>query len=389
MKIIADALVNAKFPLVITSYVGRNIMAAGDLSSLATLLSIGIFTSCPSAVNFTYDDPAYLGSSFGGKNDLLDEADVILIVDADVPWIDIYNNNPKPSTKVFVIDSDPLKQGMQWFHVDADMICKAESETALHQLLMAMQTEPYDSRFADEKFLEQLAERKENLSERHDAWIKSLVALENSVKPPSMATAPFVLRILRTVTREMTPSLGKKILWINEGISHYPTIFDHIRPDRLESMICSGATSLGYSLGAAVGASLGGRAVDKQYELIVVIVGDGSFLFGVPSAAYWMARRYNTPYLTIVLNNGGWASPKNSMLGIYPEGKGSQAAGSRLSVGFGPDSPDYSQIAAAAGGAWGRRVENSEEVEITIRDAIQAVLYDNRCAVVDCVLESI
>ena len=29
-------------------------------------------------------------------------------------------------------------------------------------------------------------------------------------------------------------------------------------------------------------------------ELIVLLVGDGSYVFGVPSAAYWMARRYDT-----------------------------------------------------------------------------------------------
>jgi len=127
----------------------------------------------------------------------------------------------------------------------------------------------------------------------------------------------------------------------------------------------------------------------KNYELIVVIVGDGSFIFGVPSAAYWMARRYNTPYLTIVLNNGGWAAPRQSMLGIYPQGHGSKAAGSKLGVGFGPDSPDYSQIAAAAGGAWGRRVERSEEVKDIVEEAIKVVLNEKRCAVVDCVLESI
>jgi thiamine pyrophosphate-dependent acetolactate synthase large subunit-like protein len=37
----------------------------------------------------------------------------------------------------------------------------------------------------------------------------------------------------------------------------------------------------------------------------VQIVGDGSFLFSVPGSVYWIARRYNIPILTIVLNNRG------------------------------------------------------------------------------------
>jgi hypothetical protein len=70
------------------------------------------------------------------------------------------------------------------------------------------------------------------------------------------------------------------------------------------------------------------------YELIVAIVGDGSFLFGVPSSAFWMARRYNTPFLTIIINNGGWKAPKLSLLGVYPSGMGSRVGGGRLSTGF-------------------------------------------------------
>ena len=66
-------------------------------------------------------------------------------------------------------------------------------------------------------------------------------------------------------------------------------------PDFSRYMITSGGSSLGWALGAAVGASIAGRAADgglPLHELIVAIVGDGSFMFGVPSSAYWMARKY-------------------------------------------------------------------------------------------------
>ena len=50
--------------------------------------------------------------------------------------------------------------------------------------------------------------------------------------------------------------------------------------------------------------------------------------------------------------------PKASMLGVYPNSYGSTATADQLSVGFGPECPDYAQIAVAASGgwAWGRRV---------------------------------
>ncbi len=63
----------------------------------------------------------------------------------------------------------------------------------------------------------------------------------------------------------------------------------------MAALISSGASSLGWGTGDAIGATLAGKADPSQArDLTTLIVGDGSFIFGVPSAAYWMARRYDT-----------------------------------------------------------------------------------------------
>lgn len=88
------------------------------------------------------------------------------------------------------------------------------------------------------------------------------------------------------------------------------------------------------------------------------------------------------------------------MLAVHPTGHGSQAVGDQLTVGFGPDCPDYSQIAVAAsnGWVWGRKIsvdlateeKSAEELlQETIAEAVRIVVEDRRCAVVDCVLENI
>lgn len=61
----------------------------------------------------------------------------------------------------------------------------------------------------------------------------------------------------------------------------------------------------------------------------------------------------------------------------------------QLTVGFGPDMPDYAQVAVAAGGAWGRRVEKADDLSTVLREAVRVVLEEKRCAVVDCVIPSI
>ncbi|KAG6898806.1 hypothetical protein C0993_004027 [Termitomyces sp. T159_Od127] len=92
------------------------------------------------------------------------------------------------------------------------------------------------------------------------------------------------------------------------------------------------------------------------------------------------------------------ASPRLSMLGVHPGGHGSKATGEKLTVGFGPDCPDYSQIAvaASAGWAWGKSVgapggvdSGKEGLNRVIEQAVKIVLEEHRCAVVDCIIQSI
>ncbi|KAL4249372.1 Pyruvate decarboxylase [Abortiporus biennis] len=384
VQTIVDSLVTAKFPLIIAANSGRNPATVATLSELSNLLSIAIYNSCPSSVCIPYSHPHFLGTSFGGKTTLLEEADVLLIIDTDVPWVDICDNAPKPGSKVFMIDPDPLKQGYSWSHIDADIICRADSQVALNQLLNA--AKKISSSF-DQNLIEK---RSVDLKTRHDLYIEELVSVEDfSALLNGASTTSQVVGIARKAVEEFTPSHGRQTLWLNEGITNYEVVFDHVRPELPGSMICSGGTSLGWALGAAVGARLGARAFGHDTDLIVAIVGDGTFIFGVPSAAYWISRKYDTPYLTIVLNNGGWKAPKNSMLGVYPTGLGSKASGERLTTGFGPDAPDYGQIAAAAGGAWARRVEGLENIKKAIEEGIKVVLEEKRSAVVDCIVESI
>ena len=77
------------------------------------------------------------------------------------------------------------------------------------------------------------------------------------------------------------------------------------------------------------------------------------------------------------------------MRGVYPEGAGSTLSGEQLTVGFGEEGPDYGGIAAAAGGAWSKKVRRGGELRGTFEEAIQVVLEQQRCAVVECVVPSI
>ena len=136
-------------------------------------------------------------------------------------------------------------------------------------------------------------------------------------------------------------------------------------------MFASGGGSLGWTGGAAIGVKL--AAPDKT---IVALTGDGSYMFSQPSTVHWMARRYRTPFLQVVYNNRGWKAPNSRRSPSIPTA--SPAAPADLDLSFDPP-PDYSGIAAAAGGAFARIVKRAEDVEAAIADGLRAVIEESRC----------
>jgi acetolactate synthase-1/2/3 large subunit len=85
-----------------------------------------------------------------------------------------------------------------------------------------------------------------------------------------------------------------------------------------------------------------------------------------------MAKRYDTPFLTVVLNNKGWRAPKGSTLALYPEGWASKATADGIHCSIDPP-PDYVGIAVAAGGAVGWKVEMVEELVPALDKGLEAV----------------
>ena len=100
----------------------------------------------------------------------------------------------------------------------------------------------------------------------------------------------------------------------------------------------------------------------------------------MPSSVHWMARRYGTPFLTVVYNNGGWKSPKLSTLAVHPDGFASRA--DNLDMSFHPQA-DYAGIAAAAGGAHAEIVSDVNELEAALDRCFHAVTVEGRAAVLD------
>jgi len=310
---ISSALLSARAPLIITSFLGRNPRSVAALTSLSLLLAIPVYVTCPNAVNIPFSHPYYAGVSFlapSTHTPHLSTADVILVIDCDLPWIPA-NDRPQDSARVFIVDGgNPLKNNVGSWHVDAELVCSADSELALSQIVETVRHVDEQGGMVGKAVLgsQVLRDRGQALAKEHEEMARKMENAENAYPPTQVdaasaipmasITVPNVLGVLRRAIQELTPSKGLETLVLNEGISNHPMVWAHMQPEVPGSMFTSGGSSLGWALGAAVGAHIGGEVVGaehgKGYDLIATIVGDGSFLFGVPSSAYWMARRYST-----------------------------------------------------------------------------------------------
>jgi acetolactate synthase-1/2/3 large subunit len=359
---ISDELVKARRPLIITSYLGRNLAAVEELTRLCRRAAIGLLESVPTHVNLPHDDPMYQGSQANEprQNPVLADADVILLLDTDVPWIPTVNR-PKPEARIYQIDVDPLKEQMPLWHVPVKWAFRADTATALRQMNEYLATKHIDASTVEE--------RRAHYAQLHDSLCREIVARE---QPVSDVITP---EHLTAAVRELS---DPQTIFLNEGITSFKVITDHLRLTQPATLFTCGGGSLGWSGGAAIGMKL--ACPDRT---VVGLIGDGSYFFSQPSAVHWMARRYKTPFLQVIYNNGGWRAPKVSMLAIHPDSHASKAAD--IGVSFDPP-PDYAGIAAAAGGAFARCVRDPQELIPALEAGFKAVREERRCAVIDVYL---
>ena len=284
---IAKILAEAKEPLLITGYSGRDHAVVGELVKLAEAIKgLRVLDTGGSDMSFPSDHRASVGLKYG-VDDSVKTADVILVVDCDVPYIPALCK-PKESTRIFHLDSDPLKQQMPVFYFPVEARYKTDAYTAVKQL-----NEHISSNETLSKTLETYSDRWEKLKEMHSERLGSIQAL---AQPSDDGT--YNISYLTAAIRKAVP---EDTVFAIEAVTCTVFVADQIQARIPGTWINCGGGGLGWSGGGALGIKL---AVGEK-RFVCHIVGDGTFLFSVPGSVYWISQRYKLPVLTVVLNNRG------------------------------------------------------------------------------------
>ena len=168
---------------------------------------------------------------------------------------------------------------------------------------------------------------------------------------------------------------------MNEGMSGAHSWLMQTDRKTPGTVFTSGGSSLGWGLGAAVGAKLANPDRD-----VIVLEGDGSFVFSRPTSAFWAAEKYNTPFLTVIYNNSRHQATVNSWNKHIPDNVAKQTD-YYPGVDIDP-SPDYAVLVQACRG-YGETVTDPAEVLPALRRGLervragQAAVLDMRIQVLD------
>ena len=262
-----------------------------DLAS--TVKGLRVLDTAGSEMCFPADHPAWLGVRYGVEESIK-EADVIILLDVDVPWIPT-QCKPNASAKIIHIDVDPLKQKMPVFYVNALARYQVDAETAITQI-----TSHIKSSLHDQINTEAFATRWSNLQASHKRRLETIASTAQAASDGTFGCSYLISQVRKACPPDT--------IWAIEAVTNTFFVADQIQATIPGSWINCGGGGLGWSGGGALGIKL---ATDTQHggtnkgKFVCQIVGDGTYLFSVPGSVYWIAQRYNIPVLVIVLNNQG------------------------------------------------------------------------------------
>lgn len=356
---LARILASAEYPLLITSAVGANVETVSELASLSFDFGIGVAESMAHYVNVPSTHALHLGHDTSVP---LVKADVVLVLESDVPWIPA-RGGPRVDAFVAHVGVEPLfsRLPVRSFRSDLTLTSKAGP-------FLAALREALDRHGANER----AEARRERLRADSAEWRKSTEAQQViDAETGGAITKLFLSRCLD----EVRPADS---IVVNE----YSLRFEHMNfTEPGTYFLNSTAGGLGWGFPAALGAQ---QAAARK--MVIVVQGDGAYMFSNPTACHQAARMHDLPVLVLVYNNSHYLAVENATLAVYPDGATREYVRRH---GKGPLSaldptPDFEMYAQASGG-YGERVTQREQLVPALRRAMYAVQTEGRHALLNVV----
>ncbi|WP_144901063.1 thiamine pyrophosphate-requiring protein [Halobellus captivus] len=344
----------AERPAVITSDLGRS--PAGErvdaLVSFAEAAGAGVVEQTPTTLCFPRDHEQHLGYD---PTVALERADLVVLADADVPWIPGPETSESDAT-VVQIDPNPTKPAYPRWPFAIDETVQADAAATLEAVEARLHTDADSSR----------------------AFWRDIAAERRADAADRLAADTREGRLTPTVLSNAVESIvdGETVV-VEDAVTSRPAIMSQIELSTPGSYFWKGGAGLGWAGGAAVGAKLA-----NPDNRVIALVGDGSYLFANPSACALLAAEYDAPTLTVVYDNQGWNAVEGATTAQYPDGAAAEESVPESHFGT---TMDLSAPASVVD-AHTRVVHDPDELPAALEEAAAAV-DAGRPAVLDVKVE--
>ena len=340
---IAERLARARHPVVVVAGSGRNPRSVAALVELCELLGIAVVDSVQKAyLCFPFRHPLYQAQS------TLAEADVVLVLEADVPWIP-NRNAPGADAYVAAIGQDPIKLRIPSYEFTADMRIAADPLLAIRAIAAAARS------LLTAADRERIAARTKNLAQATKARID---ALEREATSRAGRTPIDPL----WVSHQVGKLLDERSLVLDDTLPGN-RVRDYMPCAAGGSYFANPGSSGGWAPGAALGAKLAAPERD-----VIALTGDGFYMFGTPAPAIWAAAHHNAPFMVVVYTNRSYTTGTSRVLDSY--GAESHAAKAGFEGGYFDPPIDFAKEAEAAG-AYGETVRDPSEVAPALKRGLE------------------
>src|SRR5262249_21105695 len=274
---VAALLCKAENPVIVAETAGRNPAAFSALVTLADEFAIPLINGrAKSYANFPTDHPLYLGM---GRYQAVEEADVILLIGGRAPW---YPPRRRPTRgKIVAIGDNPHRGDMIYQSLHADVYLEGDAAETIGLLTTAMKSMKVDAKV--------VSARRQRFTREHEDYVTGLRAEREKAQNGGLDP----LALLGALGDVMPADT----IYVDETITHSPLLRQHL-PMKTPQSFFRGGGGLGQGIGTALGIKLAARE-----RPVMLIVGDGSFLYNPIIQALGASKRHALPIAIVIMNN--------------------------------------------------------------------------------------
>jgi len=345
---LANALLSAKNPVIISGQELSSQQAFVDASALASLLGAGVFQeSVPFSATFPTSHPQYLGMLTRSQENVrktLDPFDLVLCLGADLLRMSVYSPvEPLPNhSRVLHLSERSWELGKNY---RTELALQANVCETLNVLLPLLRSR------IDTKYKEQAQIRAKALEQQNWAVTRNKlttqVLTQSSIRPMSAST--FVMHI----TNQLTPD----VIVVEEALTSTQSLPQYLHQHYPDSFFGLASGGLGFAIPGAVGVSMA-----KPDRPVVAIVGDGSAMYGIQGL--WSAAHFKLPITYVIANNMGYRIIKERLVSMQ---------GSDRFIGMDMNDPaiNYCQLAQSMG-MGSIKVSDPADLDAALKAGIQS-----------------